>query len=406
MLIVRPWNQLVLVLFAGISLTAVGSAQSNFAGAVEATHPIAYYQLDATSGRSEVGASTYQAQGGVSVGSPGALGGTYAKFNGVNGWVLTTQKGGVGTAGSIMAWVNLADLPSKTGRIFYVAGESQGGNDFDVQFETDDVLKFFTAAGGHLDYAPPPESLLNHWHMLVVTLDTASPARVLYWDGEPMAKDTGGGRPNKTAAFSIGASPLWKGRWFKGGIQQVALWDRALSADQVASIYAAQAAGNAAAGDTGSADAGGAAPAAATPASGPFATKAKVLAADAKGPLQLRREEQIALMFMSAFDQIEQSCQMKLQRACSMAEALNGAGGERLKFDPNKTDPNYTYTLAAGGMAWEAHANAKKPGLRGFCFMARAIGTIVTTYSPTGKAGWVDPDLLNRSIEGELFETP
>ena len=37
----------------------------------------------------------------------------------------------------------------------------------------------------------------------------------------------------------------------------------------------------------------------------------------------------------------------------------------RLKYDL-RTDPNYTYTLAVGGTAWEAHANAKKAGFGGF----------------------------------------
>jgi hypothetical protein len=80
-----------------------------------------------------------------------------------------------------------------------------------------------------------------------------------------------------------------------------------------------------------------------------------------------------------------------------------GSHIDRLKFDPNKTDPNYTYTLAAGGMAWEAHANAKKPGLLGFCFMARDIGTVTATIGKTGKAGWVDDPLGNRGMEGDSF---
>jgi hypothetical protein len=58
----------------------------------------------------------------------------------------------LGAAASIMAWVNLATLPSQARRFFYLAGESQAGNDLDVQFENDNALKFYTAAGGHLTY--------------------------------------------------------------------------------------------------------------------------------------------------------------------------------------------------------------------------------------------------------------
>jgi hypothetical protein len=93
-----------------------------------------------------------------------------------------------------------------------------------------------------------------------------------------------------------------------------------------------------------------------------------------------------------------------------MAQILSGAYPtgthiEHLKFDPNRTDPNYTYTLATNGMAWEAHANPKKPGLAGFCFMSRDIGTTIATINPAGVAGWTSDELGNRGTEGDSFAT-
>ena len=103
------------------------AAQADFASAVTSTKPIAYFRLDATSGKSEVGSTTYKSAGGVTTGSPGATiagsSNNFAKFDGASGYILTTQKGGVGTSASIMAWVNLEALPSKIGHFFYVAGE-------------------------------------------------------------------------------------------------------------------------------------------------------------------------------------------------------------------------------------------------------------------------------------------
>jgi len=374
------------------------AAQSDFVSAVTATNPVAYFQLDAASGKSEVGNSTYKPQGGVSAGTTtGAPGSQFAKFDGQSGMILTTQAGGVNTAASMMAWVNLADLPSKANHFFYVEGESEVGNDLDLQFEGDNALRFFTAGGGNVQYAPPVATLLNQWHMVVVTLDTVSKARALYWDGKLVAKDTGGGEPHKTAVFSVGASTYFGGRWFKGGIEQVALWDRALKPAEVSAIYAAAGAS------------GGAAPTGAGAASsgaGSIATTAKVEAEDAKGPLQLKREEQIAVIFLSDIEVIEHECQLNVQRSCSMSELMTAAPGrEHLKIDLNKVDSNYAYTLATGGMAWEVHANAKKPGLKGFCFMSRSVGTTVTTYSTTGKSGWVDTEIGNRGVEGDSFRT-
>jgi hypothetical protein len=407
----REWISATTVTLATLAIcqsAQLHAAQADFASAVTSTKPIAYFHLDATSGKGEGGSSTYKSAGGVTVGSPGATiagsSNNFAKFDGTSGYILTTQKGGVGTSASVMAWVNLEALPSKIGHYFYVAGESENGNDLDLQFETDNVLRFFTAGGGRLEYAPPVASLVGQWHMIVSTLDTATHTRAIYWDGKLVAHDTGGGEPGKKAPFSIGASTVFGGRWFKGGIQEVALWDRAIKASDVTAIYTASTA-------TASATpAGSSAGSASAPTTGPFATKATVEVEDAGGPVKLKREEQIAYMFLSSIEVIEHNCQLTLQRTCTMAEMLagsypSGSHIEKLKFDPNKTDPNYTYTVASGGMAWEAHANAKKPGLDGWCFMSRTVGTTTVTYSTAGKAGWVDKEIGNRGMSGDSFAT-
>jgi hypothetical protein len=152
------------------------------------------------------------------------------------------------------------------------------------------------------------------------------------------------------------------------------------------------------------------APSAPNAASGPFATRATVEIEDAHGPVQLNRNEQIAYMFLSAIEVIEHECQLDIQRACPLDQLLSGAyprgsGIDHLKFDPNKADPNYTYTLAVNAMAWEAHATAKKPGVKGFCFMSRDVGTTIVTYSNSGPAGWTSTAVGNRGMEGDSFAT-
>jgi hypothetical protein len=409
MLADRPWIYAAFVaILAGVCVPDIHAVQADFAAAVIATHPIAYYPLDSTTGKSLSGVSTYAAKGGVTSGAAGAAiagsSGNFVQLDGKSGYILTTQMGGVGKSASIMAWVNLSELPHNANHFFYVAGESENGNDLDLQFESDNVLRFFTASGGNLSYTPAPASLVNQWHMILVTMDTASRTRAIYWDGKLVAHDSGGGEAGKKSPFSIGASTVFGGRWLHGGIEEVALWDHALKAGDVASIYsAANVTASGAAAAPGGAGAN-------TPASGPFATKATVEIEDRKGLVKLKRDEQIAYMFLSAIEIIEHNCQLTLQHVCPLDQILSGSypGGshiERLKFDPNKTDPNYTYTLAANGMAWEAHANAKKPGLIGFCFMSRDVGTTTATYSAAGKAGWVDPELTTRGMEGDSFAT-
>lgn len=214
---------------------------SDFVAAMKSTNPLAYYRLETTSGISEAGGSGFTSKGGVTSSAScapiGLASNNCALLNGKDGWISTTQMGGIATAGSIMAWVNLATLPSVDGHFFYVAGESQSGNDFDLQFENDDALRFYTTAGGNVSYSPDPKTLVNQWHLIVVTMDTAPQSRVLYWDGQPVMIDQGPSQPNKTSQFTIGASTVFGGRFFDGSIDEVALWNRSLSAAEVAAIY-------------------------------------------------------------------------------------------------------------------------------------------------------------------------
>ncbi len=218
-------------------------APMGFVATVKSTNPIAYFRLTQTTGQSEVGTATYQVTAGAQpsgicapVGVPNnsceVLNGTTAYFN-------TTQTGGIAGAGSEMAWAKLNVAPQKIGHIAYVAGISENGNDFDLQFETN-ALRFFTASGSHVEYAANPATLVGQWHMIVATFDTVSKVRAIYWDGKLAASDHGGGLPNKTRGFEIGESEVFTGRFFPGVITDVALWNRALSAQTVAAIYASR----------------------------------------------------------------------------------------------------------------------------------------------------------------------
>jgi len=391
------WRRLAIVAAAGLTRFGLHAADTDFPTAVLATRPVAYYRLATNQGHSELGPTTFKSVGGVTSSSPGAPVGpnsSYADLNGQDGYILTTQSGGVGARASIMAWVNLATLPSQAGRFFYVAGESQNGNDLDLQFENDNALRFYTAAGGHLTYTPAPATLVNHWHMIVATMDTASQTRVIYWDGKPVANDKGGGKTGKTGVFSIGASTVFGRRWFQGGMEEAALWDRALTAAEVASIYSAAPAGVSRS---------------TAPGSGAFPTMAKVEVGENNGnTIPLKREEQVAVLFLSAIQAIETECMSgSAPHACSMDQIMTSDAShpQHLKFDP-KTDPNYSYTLAVNGTAWEAHATAKKPGLLGFYFMQRSWpGSPLVTYNRSGTAAVIDTEIGNRSIDGDSFAT-
>jgi hypothetical protein len=396
-------RKLPLLLLGAVLPVSLVAAEADFVAAVAASKPLAFYRLTAVSGNSEVGSTTYQGRGGVAAAAPGLFGGNSraVKLNGRDAYVVSTQSGGIAGAVSIMAWVNLDSLPSDARHIFYVAGESQSGNDLDMQVETDNILRFFTSSNGSINYTPTAADLVHRWHMIVATLDTRTQARALYWDGKPAARDNGGGKPNKTSVFSIGESTVFRGRYLNGSVEEVALWNRAISATEVAAIYAAA---------TGSG--GSAAPSAGTAGSqgsALFPNTAKVQLEGANGPIPLKPEEKIAFLFASAVQGIESDCQFQLKRTCNMAEVLGGAAaanGQKtghLKYDP-RTDPNYTYTVGALDMAWDVHATPKKPGLMGFYIWSRGLGGATIVYNPSGAASAIDRQFNSTSVEGDSFQ--
>jgi hypothetical protein len=225
------------------SATTAATAQPkpDFSAVIKSTSPVAYFRLESPSGSSEIGGAGYLSKDGVTTSSScvpmTGLDNKCARLNGKDGWISTTQAGGVATAGSILAWVNLAALPKDDRHFFYVAGESQSGNDFDLQFENDNTLKFYTSGGAHSTYTPDPNTLVNQWHMIVATMDSVSRTRAIYWDGQLVATDQDSISPNKTSLFSIGNSTVFGGRFFNGSIDEVALWNRSLGANEVAAIY-------------------------------------------------------------------------------------------------------------------------------------------------------------------------
>jgi hypothetical protein len=168
-------------------------------------------------------------------------------LNGSNSDVTTSLVGGLDTTGAtadqgtIIGWFNLAALPSTLGHFFTIAAESYNGNDFDVQIETDNKLKFYTDAGSStIDPTPFTAGNLNTWYFFAATFNT-NLSRSIYLNGSLVANSVPGGSHNPALGgqFSIGASTVWPGRYFDGSIDEVAVFNRALSAAEISTLYSA-----------------------------------------------------------------------------------------------------------------------------------------------------------------------
>jgi hypothetical protein len=144
--------------------------------------------------------------------------------------------------------------------------------------------------------------------------------------------------------------------------------------------------------------------------SGPMAHQAKVTAETDSGPLQLKQEEQVALMVMEAIEMLEDDCELHAKHYCTMEELVarpkttDGWRMRKLKFDPNKTDPNYTYKLTLSGKNWQASATPKKAGLCGLLNIDHKGRELY--YNAKGAATAKDQELKEHGVEGDSFAVP
>ncbi len=247
-----------LTTFALAAVAAHAGAQQGYNATVESTPGLlAYYTFtQSAQANSVVNGYTGTLQNGATVGGPGsgpnisdpsssalllnngATGQKYATAGGSNPLL-----GGIGNSGSIVAWINLASLPSAQGRAFSIAGESNGGNDFDLQINpADNLLHFYTEAGGNTtSYTPFGSSDLNRWVFVAATFATGVD-RYVYIDGALAGGvgDTPGPHGTNSAPFYIGQSNVFGGRYFDGAIADVAVFNTDLTAAQISTIYASR----------------------------------------------------------------------------------------------------------------------------------------------------------------------
>ena len=110
--------------------------------------------------------------------------------------------GGINQAGSMVGWINLAELPSGAGRYFTVAGESQDGNDFDFQIQQDNRLYFYTNGGGSVvDPTPFTAADLNQWIFVAATFTSGGNATI-YVNGAQVVQGAAGTHGNGATAPS------------------------------------------------------------------------------------------------------------------------------------------------------------------------------------------------------------
>ena len=136
---------------------------------------------------------------------------------------------------TVSAWVRLDALPSAAGRIFHIAGKSGMGKDLDLQIEPDDHFHFYVATGAPHTAVSTTKVALATWYRVDATY-RANDAIVLYVNraAEATVPIPGVTRNANTGPITVGENATFSGRFFKGAIDEVALWNRTFSAAEIA----------------------------------------------------------------------------------------------------------------------------------------------------------------------------
>ena len=165
------------------------------------------------------------------------LGGGAVEFDGTNDYV--------GTGKSLLnsvdqftleSWVHADSAGSRVGWV----GQN---NRIEFGFLDSNTIMCWTASGGDVKWDFTSDTFpFNQWnHVALVGRGTVSPYLELYINGE--SQKTGGksvsGYGSNSFDFNIGGGGIWdaSGNWFNGQMDEVAIWNRSLSATEIKNHY-------------------------------------------------------------------------------------------------------------------------------------------------------------------------
>ena len=132
---------------------------------------------------------------------------------------------------TISIWVKSAVL--NTGG--YIGwGEYGSGNRVNAFRTNNDGIQNYWW-GNDLIHSSPALNLLNQWHHAVVNYNGTN--RTIYFDGVLLKTDTPG-TPNSTASnFAIGRTAPMYIEFFNGTLDDLSIWNRALTLDEISYLY-------------------------------------------------------------------------------------------------------------------------------------------------------------------------
>ena len=232
-----------------VNLTAwADSSATNFAPAVLAAGPTAYWRLNETVGTKakDLAGSHDGTIQNVILGAPGTIPPTFFGlttnnlpygFNGSSSYVQAPLSIG-GNQGTFIALVNPNGGQASGAAICVGRGSGANVCALDMQGDGVDLQYVWANDPGTWDFnpgfAPPP----NQWSFVAVAVSPGN--AVMYLDaGKGLMAATNihtHGLVSGAGPITIGGDPVFGNRYFNGGIAEVALFNRALTPAEIAGI--------------------------------------------------------------------------------------------------------------------------------------------------------------------------
>lgn len=224
--------------------------QSKYILAMQTSLPKSLWRMGTVSGNSIqdiFGGNTGNLIGGYSTGIPGALvqeTNTAIQFNGLTGFMHASRSTDVGSSFSLEFWFQTQDIGGGMLSLNSNSIDASSASDRQIYLTGDGHVVFAVKKGELTSTAESPTSLNDgNWHHIAGTYTNVSGLR-LYVDGRLASQGPSIEMPSKTSGFwRVGFSNNqdWlngsSNHFFKGSIDEAAVYDQELPAGQVRNHY-------------------------------------------------------------------------------------------------------------------------------------------------------------------------
>jgi hypothetical protein len=219
---------------------------SNVVTATTFVAPTAWWRMDESTGTTAVDSSGNMHDGITRKGPAWSAGrfGNALSFDGVDDYVELQNHLVTTAAGSVSMWIKTGTNFTDTPMLFYISAQAYGNGggsepELHVNFTSSEKLQLFIEGGSNdVNIASAASYADNAWHQVTATWDINGNA-VLYVDGVQVNSAVHDANNFSASERTYLGRPTldWATRYYKGLIDDVRLYDTAISAEQVQTLY-------------------------------------------------------------------------------------------------------------------------------------------------------------------------